>query len=180
MKIYFTASIVGKKEYLTGYQKIVDSAQALGHTILAEHILDHTDSQIRMETREERLGFQRKLEKWINSCDCMIVESSFPSVSVGYEISLALHRQKPVLVLYQIGDPPALLGQGNDRVVCERYTLETVKDSIQGFLDYVKGSADSRFTFYVTAAEMAHLDKKAQELRVAKAVYLRSLIDKDM
>lgn len=181
MKVYFTASITGKQYYLANYQKIVQLIEQRGNEVIAEHILDHSESQIRLETKEERLLFQSKLGKWICGCDCMVVEATFPSISVGYEISLALQQGKPVLILYCEGDPPALLSNTNDeKLVCEPYTHERLQEIIDGFLDYVKGKVDSRFTFYVTAAQMTHLLKKSKEKRIPKAAYLRELIDRDM
>lgn len=181
MRVYFTASIAGKKDYLSAYERIVGYIKGLGHEVIADHILSHTESQIRLETREERVAFQHQLEKWITSCDCMVVETSFPSISVGYEISLALHRAKYVLILYRLGDPPAIIGHGDDeKVVSERYDEESLKETIAGFLDYVRGKADTRFTFYITANQMAHLEKQAKEKRIPKAAYLRELVDRDI
>lgn len=181
MKVYFSASITGKKLYLKSYQKIVDLIRSCGHLALAEHILDHTESQIHLEIREERIAFHQQLEKWISEADCMVVEATFPSISVGYEISLALNRNKPVLILYSEGDPPALLnGMNDDKIICEQYTKNNLKETIEAFLDYVKGNVDSRFTFYLTSAQMAHLSNKAREKRLHKAAYLRDLISRDM
>src|SRR4030042_5477583 len=100
MTVYFTASIVGKKQYLGNYEKIISILKAGGHTVISDHIINTTECQIRMEKKEQRLEFQHRLEKWINSADFVVAETSFPSISVGYEISLALSHNKPVLVLY--------------------------------------------------------------------------------
>ncbi len=180
MKVYFTASIVGKRHYLTEYKRIVAELEKRGCEVLAQHILDHTESQIRMETKDERKAFHRQLERWICGSDCMVVEASFPSISVGYEISLGLQRNKPVLVLYSEGDPPSLLSRHDEeKLVCERYSTDKLPEIIAGFLGYVTGGADLRFTFYLTAIQMAHLEQKARAKRVPKAVYLRGLIDED-
>jgi hypothetical protein len=181
VKIYFTASIAGKKLYLESYQQIVNLLHKPENEVAADHILNQSASQISLETREDRVAFQKQLESWINHADCMVVEATFPSISVGYEISLARQRGKTVLILYQEGDPPNILSDSDDeRVVCERYTRETLAEIINGFLDYVKGKADSRFTFYITATQLAHLSNQAKAKRIPKAAYLRNIIDQDM
>ena len=181
MHIYFTASIVGKKDYLTNYEAIIQAFTAKGHTVQAEHILNITEPEIHMKTREERLKFHKKLENWIQSADFMVVESSFPSISVGYEISLALQYRKPVLMLYSIGDPPSLFAHHEDeKIICEKYTLDTLDTSINDFLQFVQGEADTRFTFFISSKQAAYLSKQSKQLRMPKSVYLRSLIDKDM
>src|SRR5260221_10437347 len=100
MTIYFTASLAAKDQYLEKYKKIISFLESQGHTVIAQHIIDSSESKIRMSTRAERLQFHNQLEKWLKSCDFVIAETSFPSISVGYEISLALRLARPVLVLY--------------------------------------------------------------------------------
>src|SRR3990172_4236242 len=109
MTAYFTASIVGKKQYEPNYLAILHLLEQKHINVLANHILNTSENEIRLETREERLDFQDKLDSWISQADFVVAEVSFPSISVGYEISLALHRGKPVLVLYSNGHPPSLL-----------------------------------------------------------------------
>ena len=86
MNIYFTASISGRKHYLSNYQKIIDILQKDGHKVTSEHIIDASENQIDMETHEERERFHKQLKKWIIKSDCVVVEVSFPSISIGFEI----------------------------------------------------------------------------------------------
>jgi hypothetical protein len=181
MQAYFTASVVGKKYHLNNYHKIIDILKSKNINVKADHILDANETNIRMEKKEERLAFQAELEKWINSCDFMVVETSFPSISVGYEISLAIHRGKPVLILYSEGDPPSLLAHNADeKLVCEKYTVDTLKDIIDDFLNFVESSNDMRFTFFITSAIAAYLDEVSRKQKVPKSVYLRRLIEEDI
>ena len=181
MIIYFTASIVGKKYYLVNYLQIIKILKEKGYEVISDHIIKTSEKDIKLEKREDRLAFQEKLEKWIHSCDFMIVEASFPSISVGYEISLALHRNKPVLLLYSNGNAPSLLVDSNDeKLVCEEYSPESLNSIIEDFINYVQGANDSRFTFFITSEMASHLKKMAKKERVPKAVYLRRLIQKDL
>jgi hypothetical protein len=181
MIAYFTASIVGKKHLLGDYEFILKLLKDRKITCIADHILHTSEDQIKMETREERLAFQDKLEKWIMSADFLVVEASFPSISVGYEISLALQRNKPVLVLYNNGDPPSLLLYNKDEhVICEGYTHQTLPAILDDFVNYVAGAQDTRFTFFITPTQNAYLEKKSKEQKLPKSVYLRRLIEADM
>jgi 2'-deoxynucleoside 5'-phosphate N-hydrolase len=181
MNIYFTASIVGKKHHSAHYEHIIQIAKAHGATVQSDHIMKSTEGTIRMETKGERLMFHKKLESWIDSCDCMIAETTFPSISVGYEISLALHRGKPILILYNEGDPPSLLfTQHEEKLICEKYTAETLTGTIEDFLAYVQGNADMRFTFFISSAIASYLNKVSKKQKVPKSVYIRRLIEQDM
>lgn len=181
MTVYFTASIIGKRHYLANYVKIIDILRAKNHQVISDHIIDSTKAQIRFEKKEDRLKFQTKLEKWINSCDFVVAETSFPSISVGYEISLSLSHNKPVLVLYSTDTAPSLLVQHKDeKLICEKYTVATLTEIIDDFINYVQGTSDSRFTFFITAEIASYLEKKSRKEKVPKSVYLRRLIKEDM
>lgn len=181
MVAYFTASIVGKKYHLPKYQKIIDILESRGIEVIHEHILGTTEAQIRLQSREERLKFHQELENWIHSAHFMVAETSFPSISVGYEISLALDRGKPILILYSEGDPPSLLAyHESERIVCEKYSLANLESIISDFLLYVRGAGDTRFTFFIGSKQAAYLDKAAKKERLPKSAYLRRLIDLDM
>lgn len=181
MLAYFTASIVGKKYHLDKYRKIIEILDKRNIEVIAEHILETTEAQIRLQTKKERLKFHAELEGWINSCDFMVAETSFPSISVGYEISLALQRGKPILILYSEGDPPSLMAyHESEKIVCEKYSLETLESVIFDFLLYVHGGNDTRFTFFITSKIAAYLDKVSRNKKIPKSVYLRQLIEEDM
>lgn len=181
MTIYFTASIIGKRHHLANYLKIIDILKVRGHNVISDHIIKTSEQEIRMETKEERIRFQAQLEKWINSCDLVVAETSFPSISVGFEISLALSHNKPVLVLYSSSNAPSLLTHHKDeKLVCEKYTLITIADIIDDFINYVEGNSDSRFTFYITSEIASYLEKISRREKIPKSVYLRKLIEQAM
>ena len=181
MIVYFTASIVGKKKYLSNYLKIIEVVKNKNFSIISDHIISTTESQIHFETKEERLKFSEQLEKWISSCDFMIAETSFPSISVGYEISVALKLGKPVLILFSEGHPPSLFAHHKDeRLVCEKYTSKILKDIIDDFLNYIQGTEETRFTFFITPKIALHLEEISKKEKMPKSVYLRKLIEKDM
>jgi hypothetical protein len=181
MNIYFTASLAAKDQYIANYKAIVDFLRSKNNEVICDHILDSTESKVRMSTREDRLKFHGRLEKWIKSCDFMIAETSFPSISVGYEISLALRLGKPVLVLYSEGDPPSLLADHeNQKLVCEKYTAKTLGQQLLEFIEYIQGKNDTRFTFFITPTLASYLDDIAHKEKLPKSVYLRQLIEKDM
>ncbi len=181
MKVYFTASIAAKKQLLHNYLMILDILKSKKHDVIAEHIINTEESQIHLQTKDQRLQFHERLEEWIRSCDFMIAETTFPSISVGYEISLALRVGKPVLLLYSEGNPPSLLEHHkDDKLIAERYTADTVKPIIEDFISYTNQKSDLRFTFFVTPAIVNYLDDLAKRKKIPKSVYLRRLIEEDM
>lgn len=181
MKAYFTASIVGRTYHLENYRRIAELLKSKGVTVVDEHILSVSEKDIQLQSKAKRLAFHGQLEDWVNSSDFLVAETSFPSISVGYEISMALDRGKPVLILYSEGDPPSLFAyHENEKIVCEKYTIEALPAIITDFLHFVRGEADTRFTFFISSKQASYLAKQAKKHRVPKSVYLRNLIDSDM
>ncbi len=180
MNAYFTASIVGKRQYADNYRRIITYLESKGIPVASAHIMDTTEDHIRMESKSERQKFHATLEKWINACDFMIVEASFPSISVGYEIALALHRAKPVLVLFTEEAPSLIMNSDEDKLVVEQYTPSTIPDTVDEFLNYIRGANDTRFTFFITPEINAYLAKVSKKDKLPKSVYLRNLIVRDM
>jgi hypothetical protein len=180
MIIYFTGSLAAKDKYIQNYKAIISFLKSQGHTVISDHIIGATESKISMYTREQRLQFHVQLEKWIRSCDFMIAETSFPSISVGYEISLALRLGKPVLILYSEGDPPSLLAHHeNEKLDCEKYTPNNVNKILLNFIDFIQGKHDTRFTFFISPELAAYLDDISRSEKLPKSVYIRQLIEKD-
>jgi nucleoside 2-deoxyribosyltransferase len=181
MTIYFTGSFTGKEKNLSNYNRIVKYLESKGHKVISDHIIKVEEKEVQYEKREERLAFHDQLEKWLNTCDFMIAETTFPSISVGFEISLALHRGKPVLILYNNNEPPTLLAHHkNENLVCEHYTDDTLAQVIEEFISYVEGAEDTRFTFFITPKIANYLDDVSRKEKMPKSVYLRKLIEKDM
>jgi hypothetical protein len=183
MKIYFTASITdtAKKQYLKNYYAIINYLRLHNHEVVADHILQVDELELRSISKEDRLDFHKKIEHWIQDCDFMIAETSSPSISVGYEISLALRLGKPVLILYSTGDPPSLFAyHKNEKLSCEKYTLSNFAQAIHDFIDEVESKSDIRFTFFITPQIAQFLEETALKEKLPKSVYLRKLIEKDM
>ncbi len=182
MKVYFTASVAGKIQYLSNYLKIIATLKKFGNEVISEHIIDTTTNQLRTEKKDDRLEFQEKLDNWIHNCDCVVAEVSYPSISVGFEISLALNHSKPVLLLYSgQTKPPSLLAQyKSENLICENYFDDDIGRTLEDFISYVKNNNDTRFTFFITPQISAFLEKVAKKERLPKSVYLRKLIEKEM
>jgi len=181
MIAYFTASIVGKKHHLVNYLKIISFLRSKKINVICDHIVGGSEQKISLQTKDERIKFHKTLEKWIGSSDFVVVETTFPSISVGYEISLALQLNKTVLLLYSQGDPPSLFGHHkNPNIICEKYTPATLNDIIDDFINFSQDKADCRFTFFITPEINKFLEDISRKQKLPKSVYLRRLIEKEM
>ena len=79
MIAYFTASVIGKRYNLKNYERIVAYLKQKGLTVISDHILKTTETEIKTEDKTARLSFQKKLEAWITGAHFVISETSYPS-----------------------------------------------------------------------------------------------------
>jgi len=181
MKIYFTASVTGSKLYKDNYLGITNVLKELGHQVEDEFV-DYTGSQSRDEDDlDQRQKIHSKIMNYINTSDIVIAETSYSSTNVGYEISTALEKEKPVLILHVAGKAPMLLlGKESDKVQVVEYSLDNLKKVLNMAINDLKDQMDVRFNFFVSPKIVNYLDWIAKKRKMPRAVYLRRLIEKDM
>ena len=182
MKVYFSASISGRKNLLGNYRKIYDAFQEMGVTVLSDHVLRDTKEKISVKSHEEVVKFYKKIVNLISKSDIVVIEASSPSINLGHEISVALEKGKPTVVLYLkgAGVPRMLEGSQQDRLLLIEYQLETLKRDLKEALDFAKDQMDVRFNFFVSPKIVYYLDWIAKKKKMPRAVYLRRLIEQEM
>jgi hypothetical protein len=182
MKIYFTASILSKSEYLREYKAIVEALRKLNHSVVSEHIFKKDTNQVLSQSEAEQQRYYRAMLARINECELMVAEVSFPStVHIGHELTLALEKGKPVLALHLAGKRPVLFwGIDSERFYLAEYNLDNLEDVLQDSIEYLSDQQDVRFNFFISPKIQQYLDWVARYKRTPRAVYLRELLEKDM
>jgi nucleoside 2-deoxyribosyltransferase len=136
MKIYFSGSISGGREYEAIYQHLVAHLQAQGHNVLSAHVAD----PVALEAEKDlspRAVFERDVN-WVKDCAAMIAEVSTPSLGVGYEYGLAVQLGKPVLCVYRAGLRMSKMITGNPAPnlrVAAYSNLAELDEQIDAFLE---------------------------------------------
>jgi hypothetical protein len=182
MKIFFDASLTGRKEYGENYDHITEALRRAGHEILDSPIFA-TDSKTRLgETSKEAGSYYDKLLKLIKKADVVFLEVSFPSTSIGHETALALQFSKPVIAMHYKGayKNRILESINDDKLQILEYKHEDLDDLIEEAISYATQQADTRFNFFISPEIASYLDWVAKERKLPRAVFLRQLIEKDM
>jgi hypothetical protein len=169
-------------KYAENYRKIVSLLEKAGHQIKSDHILGANIGDILGEDDEKKIEYYKNFLKWLNSADAVIAEASFPStVHIGHEISLALEKGKPVVVLYTKSKMPVFLqGVKSDKLFLLEYSLDDLGQVIDDALEDARDQMDVRFNFFVSPKIVGFLDWVAKKKKMPRAVYLRRLIEQDM
>jgi nucleoside 2-deoxyribosyltransferase len=111
MNIYFACSITGGRQDESAYQAIVTALLAEGHEVPTAGLSRPEVMALERITAPKEI-YSRDTA-WIDACDALVAEVSTPSHGVGYEISYALSKGKPVLCCYRQGVTVSKMITGN-------------------------------------------------------------------
>lgn len=181
MRIYFTASLHGKKEFGDNYKKIVETMAKLGHKVFSEHIVNFEKPSLGNLSKEEAKKNYGKILGEIKKGDVVVAEVSTQSLSVGHELTEAISLNKPVVIMYTGDNRPGLLfGSTYDKLQMCEYKSENLEVKVREALEEATKHTDVRFNFFVSPKILNYLDWVAQKRMIPRSVFLRNLIEKEM
>ncbi|MCB9813650.1 MAG: hypothetical protein H6772_04560 [Pseudomonadales bacterium] len=182
MKIFYTASLRGIKTNREKLQNIYNLIEKLGHKNLDKVLfnIEDKDKFYNGKHAEKISHFQRMIRS-IKQSEVVILEVSTHSLSMGFILHKALEMNKPVIALYQPGNPP-FFAQGieNDKLQVIEYTESDLENILKDSIDYAQGKSDVRFNFFISPEIGNYLDWISKVKKIPRSVYLRTLIEKDM
>lgn len=181
MRAYFSAALFQKDKLGDKYKRIVETISKVGYQVFEDTTKVSLEEAIN-KSDKERVDYYKNVLKWIDRADVVVVEASFPStLSIGHEISLAVEKSKPVIVMYLEGrDPSFMLGLRSDKIIWVKYSDKDLEAGLRGALKQAKEKADVRFNFFVSPKILAYLDWVAKKRMIPRSVFLRDLIEKEM
>ena len=171
----------GKYKYQKNYEQIVNCLRSAKHTVFEETVEPSRSYVYEEISDDEKALYYKQILKWMNQSDVIVVEASYSSLSIGHEITVALEKGKPVVVLYSENEAPHfLVGIKSEKLVIEKYSLKNLKNVLLSSIDFAMEGADTRFNFFISPKIANYLDWIARKKRTPRAVYLRRLIERDM
>lgn len=183
MKVFFSGSRNFIEEYGEWYQKIKKVLKTDG-----VEVIDNTVVRIPKDAfdfpNEDKIGLYKNLVKMLDKADICVFEGSYPStIHIGHEITLAIGKNKPVVILYsdKPGREPMLFkGLNSDKVIWVNYNERNLEKLLAEALERAKRMIDVRFNFFVSPKILNYLDWVAQKRMVPRSVFLRNLIEREM
>ncbi|MGI5826561.1 MAG: hypothetical protein ACOX50_04060 [Patescibacteria group bacterium] len=180
MKVYFTASYSGKKQYEEEYRLVIDTLKDLGVQVI-ELVFSLPPELATSDLPVDKAKIYKKMDNAIKSADLVVAEISYPSINVGYEISTALKMEKPVLALRLKGTRSNVLeGHPDEKFKMIEYEKETLKTILEDWVRAANEQLDVRFNFFIPPSIVSYLDWVAKKRRVPRSVFLRNMIEREM
>lgn len=190
MKVYFTCSTAKFEKYKKNYYRIRDYLVSQKH-ILTRDWLSLANNRIKKNKVEfdDMNEIYNACIKALNSSELVIVEDTVSNFSTGHQITLALQRQKPTLVLWQ-GKKHRhfkkmfIHGVKSDFLEVKTYTKNNFTDVIEEFIEKYRNSyKKNRFHLVLNQVERDYLDwlqfnKNISRTRAIRD-YIREALDND-
>jgi 2'-deoxynucleoside 5'-phosphate N-hydrolase len=140
MKIYFAGAIRGGRQDASTYHAMIAHLQTHAE-VLTEHVGNKALSDGGEHDLSDKEIHARDLA-WLEECDAVVAEVTTPSLGVGYELGVAEKLGKPILCLFDDGNPDFRLSamlSGNPKAIVARYqTLEETVDAIDAFIHQIR------------------------------------------
>jgi len=181
MKVYFTASIRGKRLYGENYKKIFEAIQELGYQNVDDLLFRIELGKFYEGSQKDRVNLYRETISKIRNADIVILEVSIPSLSMGYVMEKSLVEGKPVIALYLEGlNSYFAEGIEDERLQVLPYRQDDIKKTLKYATEEARKQIDARFTILFPPRIMVYLDKVCKEKGVPRSVFIRNLIEERM
>lgn len=183
MKVFFTASMRGKKHFGKYYLKIIEEIERLGYTIIKDDLFNFSQEEyyekLDLGERKANKELYKKKISSLQEADINIFDCSFHSLSIGYVVEKSLEMNKPtILLFYKNNQPYFLEGAVNeqDKLIVMSYNDKNIKSIIKKVIDLAKERRDRRFNFFINPKLLDYLEKTSKELGLTKSTFIRNLI----
>ncbi len=169
MKIFFGASTSRFPEFKDYYTAIRDLLVEDGHVITRDWLNmyknDFLNNPKRFDFAFEKAPVYEAVLKAAMEAEMLIFEDTVSSFSNGHLMTLALQRQKPVLVMWIKGKKKTYLktsfihGIKSDYLQISEYSMENYRDVVRSFINkYEKHYQRHRFNLVIDEVEKKYLD----------------------
>jgi len=165
MKVYFTSSTAELFKYRKYYYAIRDFLVDENHVLTCDWLKKTEDV---IDSGNVELNNIKDIYKScmtaIDEADVVIIEDTVSNFSTGHQITIALQKQKPVLVLWK-GEKHRhfkkvfIHGIESDILEVSQYTLKNYKEIISVFINkYSNSQQRNRFHLVLNNLERNYLD----------------------
>jgi len=183
MKVYFSASRFYRDQYDEVYKLITGTLKKEGYSVF-DNTLDKWKKGKEKLSQGQKFDFHKEIINSLDKSDFSVFEASFPStIHIGHEITVAIEKGKPVIVLYSDDDgkePMLFKGVSTDKVIWVAYNKKNLQDLLHKAIEDAKKLTDVRFNFFVSPKILNYLDWVAQKRMIPRSVFLRNLIEREM
>lgn len=186
MKIFFTCSARDIDKYQDYYRQIRDSIRSLGHTLTKDWI----DQSIEIaETDEKHIPSSTLYQNFMSAIlasELVVCDATVRSMSIGHQITFALQKKKPVLLLQSAlnkQNPEELFinGAKSPLLVIKIYhDKKEIPTIIKRFIQRFESSSKTRFNLVINKAMDSYIEWAAFHYKRSKTEIIQDAINEKM
>ncbi len=182
MKVFFNASLSGKKKFGGSYKLIDKAIRKAGHDMVASPVVSKEAETTDWTDPKAASAYYKKVKDWTKKAELVVFEVSYPSTSIGFEVAMALSAGKPVIAFHAVDAPENFVLESiqDEKFHMVEYRLSEVEQVVAEAITYATSQADTRFNFFISPDIGAYLDWVSKVRKLPRAVFLRRVIEQDM
>lgn len=184
MKVFFTCSTKAINKKAKYYREIRDQIITLGNQINRDWI----DYSINVAQRNipdiPSPAYYKDVMSAILTADTIIVDTSIKSMSLGHQITYALQKEKPVLIIRHkesknATDKLFIEGSEADKLYIDEYkSLSDIKRILRNFFSKFDDKTVKRFNLALTISEDNYINWASFNYKKSKTEIIQEAIDK--
>ncbi|KKU31979.1 MAG: hypothetical protein UX44_C0002G0012 [candidate division WWE3 bacterium GW2011_GWA1_46_21] len=182
MKVFFTASYSGKKDYQGMYDVVVKVLKDAGCDVVSLEVQNYANllGAAAIKDLPENEKHYLYIRKGIGIANAVIIESSVDNFRLGFESALSLVYNKPVLCLSMNKDYSNYIKNRDFHA----YKYSDAKDLEQKVHDFIlevkKKHFSVRFNGYLTPSQMNYLKGKSKKTGKTVSELIREMVQSEL
>lgn len=183
MKIFFSCSTGDLLKHKEDYTVIVDTVKKEGHTLTRDWLeksIEHTEQSSGKSDRSNRYS---KVMLAIAQADAVIFDCTVRSMGIGHQLTYALDKSKPTLLLYKRVSKEAedlfISGSKSGFLTIKDYkTQEEAQKLVRDFLLKNLSKPKVRFQLVMDKEQNDFIEWASYKYKRNKSEIIKSAIDK--
>lgn len=182
MTIFFTASTKDLLSHKDCYLEIRNTIKSLGHSLSRDWIDDSIDKAQKGVEDIPHVSLYQDVMSAILIADLIVVDVTERSMSIGHQVTFALDKKKPVLLLLNSKENSAvndlfISGTQSPYLQIKCYSRkEDIKPIIQSFINKYESKSKSRFNLVINKALDTYIEWAAFHYKISKTEVIHNAI----
>lgn len=185
MTVFFTCSTRHILKYREYYQEARKSILSLGHTINRDW-LEEALAEAEKNKDSELSSVYQNVMSSIVTADLIIADTTVSSMSIGHQITFALQKRKPVLLMHYLAGGDELrdifiVGAKSPLLSMKGYeTTAEIRDIVKDFVNKFGTASKTRFNLVLNKAQDSYIEWASFQTKKSKTEIIQDAINEKM
>lgn len=180
MKVFFTASQTGKSNLVSNIDVISEFLNK-NYVLKTRDYVDFKDTT--KDVEKQFIDIYEQTKKNLFQADFVVADATYPTASLGHEITLSIENTKPTIVLVNekldINKiPSSIRGNKSKHMILKFYNEKNVTEVLTQAISEAKKLLDSKFILIIPPEIERYLSWASHKKGVRKAEIVRAAVEK--